>query len=407
MKTKTERIIQLEFYSLCLLAISLPIFEASKNIACLLYLIFFIYRSTTLKNTYHISAEGKYILIYMVGSSIAAIGAIAKGYDSGKVSDIIRYSLIGLMILHTPLNKSKINIILGLLFLSSLIGVIHAYFLLSSNTTPSFKLHSVGHINHSSIYLLLTIGAILPFLLNKNISKKLTAAVIILALIYIFALFKTNSRATFIGLVITVGIFLILAFLKLRKTGYILMAILASTSLYLYSEPPKVFNKFVTAYNAYDTKLSPREKIWTVAFMAWKKEPFFGVGYGNYKIITAKKMTEWYKGNKTNFSDKNSYLYSSHAHNRYLNSLVEGGIIGGVSVLILLFGLAYRFSKYTHLIQHNNLVTYWAIGANTLIITSIVGLFNTTLHHEHGLLSMILIGLSFKYLINWKAENET
>ena len=54
-------------------------------------------------------------------------------------------------------------------------------------------------------------------------------------------------------------------------------------------------------------------------------------------------------------------------------------------------------------------MVFWLAGVNTLITVIVVGIFNTTLHHEHGLLAMILIALSCSYFdkSNDKTKSQT
>jgi hypothetical protein len=41
---------------------------------------------------------------------------------------------------------------------------------------------------------------------------------------------------------------------------------------------------------------------------------------------------------------------------------------------------------------------FWVIPATSMAIVTVIGLVNTTIHHEHGLLTMMLFGLSFNFL---------
>ena len=90
-------------------------------------------------------------------------------------------------------------------------------------------------------------------------------------------------------------------------------------------------------------------------------------------------------------------FYTSHAHNRFVNTLVEGGLLGLLGLLILVVGvggLLRRNVKYISSRTDTNNAVFWVIGANSLIVVTVIGLFNTTLHHEHGILAMILIAVS-------------
>lgn len=118
-------------------------------------------------------------------------------------------------------------------------------------------------------------------------------------------------------------------------------------------------------------------------------------------------MQEWYPNSKVDFSDNGEFLYFSHTHNRYVNTLAEAGLLGFFSLLALLFGiLIFLIRHASHSFKDKDNTVIWLIGFNALLATSVVGLFNTTLHHEHGLLTMLIVGLCCRYLASKKNEED-
>lgn len=399
MSTHSKKIISLEFFCICLIAFSLPLFESPKHVLCLLYLIFFIYRTFKYSNTVKHFSLGNYILIFIAGSIITSAGAFFNGYNIEKLHDIIRYSLVGWMVLHTPLSTKQLFIVCLTLITSTLLASIEGYYLFESNAKKTLELRSVGHVNHSSIYILLTFGITLPLLIKNLKSKKIWIAAILTNLVIAYFLFKTHSRATFIALAVIMLMFMFINFFLHKKSFYIILsACIFFAGLIIYN-PPNVVKKFISHHNYYKGQNTPREKLWNTAFHAWKKEPVFGVGFGNYKIITPKKMQKWYEHTNIDTNNKEHFMYSPHSHNRFIGTLAEGGIIGFISLLILLGAITYSLLKtIKRSFKNTEDMFYWLIGANTLITVSLVGLFNTTLHHEHGLLAMLLFGICFNYL---------
>ncbi|ODS24355.1 hypothetical protein AB835_04110 [Candidatus Endobugula sertula] len=400
-----------EFYSLCLLAISLPIIEFTKNLACLLLLVFFLYQTITSKRKVLCSPVGNCILIFVIGSIIAAIGAYVNGYDIGKIRDIIRYGSVGWMMIYIPLSKAKIYTLLTLLILSTTVAIINAYWSLHEGREKYFELRSIGHINHSSIYILLTIGATIPLLfLNQYKKINLVILWILLALLMV-GLLESNSRATMLALVCISINLVFIGFLKSRESGIMTTSGVLLLAALFFASQPSVFHKISDNDIVFvsDVK-TPREKIWNTTWQAWKHSPVFGIGYGNYNIITAEQLSKWNPEKNIDYNNQETYLYSSHAHNRFLNTLVEGGVIGFLSLIVLLFGILFAVWEYKkNILENNHALAFWLILANTLITISVVGLFNTTLHHEHGLLTMMLLALSLRFLsyhLHEKAINE-
>lgn len=404
MKCNEQRLINTEYYCLCLIAFSLPILEIGKHFFSLAYLLTFSIRFIQYRHNFTFSPTGKYILIFLACSTIAAIGSGYNGFDNNKLHDIFRYGLIGWMVLHTPLHRKQIYTIIGILTVSTLIGIAEAHFLGSSGN--NFKLRSVGHINHSAIYLLLIFGAALPFIFSHLGKKHSLLAVLLINAIFVYTLLDTNSRATAIGAVVLSLAFLIVAVVHYRKLAYVALAGIVIVATYFIYSPPKVIYKFIGLSNYYSEKLTPRERIWNTAYYTWKAHPIFGIGYGNYKTTNPEKMHEWHPDSQKTFTDTNQFLFVAHSHNRYLNTLAEGGIIGFIGLSILLFGYARRLLiSYPKAELNKNRTVIWLIGLNTLASTAIVGLFNTTLHHEHGVLTVLLLGLALQFLERKQSNN--
>ena len=408
MKSNADNLLRLEFYTLCALAFSLPLFEGPKHIFCIIYLMLFCYRTIKHKETFKPSPLGKYILLFIATSIISSIGAAYNGYDVIKLHDIIRYSIIGWMIIHSPLSKIHLYIICAALTTSTFIACSEAYYLLYTEQKKFFELRSVGHINHSAIFILLILGSTLPLLLTQIHRKKIWGFALATNLTITFFLFETNSRATFIGLLLIFIIFIISTAIKHKNHIPLILISCSILAGIITINPPNVVNKIIQKHNYYSERATPREKSWNTTYHAWKKEIIFGVGYGNYRVITPKKMSEWYKDTGVDVTNKKHFIYLPHAHNRYMNTLAEGGLIGLLGLLVLFGAIIYHlFINSRHSFIEKDSIYFWLIGANTLSTITIVGLFNTTLHHEHGLLAMMLIGISFSYLHNNKNEVQT
>jgi O-antigen ligase len=407
-RNNIEKILRLEFLTLCALAFSLPLFEGPKHLFCFIYLTIFIYRSVKFRDTLDISPLGKYILFFIGLSIISSIGASYNGYNVIKLHDIIRYSLIGWMALHTPLSRKRIYIICATLIISTFIACIDAHYMLHTVKSTYFELRSVGHINHSSIFILLISGITLPLLLLRQNQKTLLLCFLITNIAIFYYLLKTNSRATFIGFILIIITTIIFIIIKNKKAIYIVLITLSLSIAAISINPPNVINKIIGKHKYYSEKMTPREKSWNTSYYVWKKEPFFGIGYGNYQIITPEKMLSLYKNSNLDFTNKELFIYLPHSHNRYVNTLTEGGLIGLIGLLILFGGIFYHIMKSIKFLKNKeNNIFFFLIACNTFITITIVGLFNTTLHHEHGLLAMLLIGLSFNYLHNKKLTTTT
>ena len=406
MKSMSAVSVKWEFYSLCLLAASLPIVEVTKNLAWFMLVVFFAVRNIKARENLLSDFLGNAILGFMLLSVVAAVGASFNGYDSGKISDIIRYGLVGWMLLYIPLSKPQSYIILAFLFVATGIGVIVAYLETAYWQGGAFELRSVGHINHTAIFIALTLGAVIPLLLSRTSNLKARLVLLPIAIILTAGLFYANSRAGIVALAIIVAIALLHSLMFHLKTGIAVLLMVIVAGGYMVSAPPKVVNELVNGPMLYmGDKAAPREKLWNTAMYGLKKEPLFGIGFGNYSIINPEQLSRWYPDEE--FTDSRQFFYSSHTHNRFLNSAVEGGVFGLAGLMLLLLGVAvclWRSRQF--ILDKSSAAVFWVVPASTLATVVVIGLVNTTIHHEHGLLTMMLFGLSFNYL-NRLASSQT
>lgn len=403
-KISTERIVKLEFYSLCLLGVSLPLIEATKNLAAILLLVFFLIHFFNDRKSLVYNPLGKYILLFIGLSVIASIGSSLNGYDSGKIKDIIRYALIGWITLQIPLKRKEIFIIILLLILSCIIAIGLAYISLHQGWEKQFELRSVGHINHTAIYIILCLGLIIPLILIKRLKAIHYGLIGVATLILLTGLFEANSRATLIAMTFIISSTLSIIIYRHRMIGVLSLAGLMMLIVALIAHPPSIIKKALKSPIVFTGKtLTPREKIWHSNIYMIKKEPLFGIGYGNHGHITADTMSQWFP--EISFGNGDYFLFYSHAHNRFMNTLVEGGILGLTGLIILLGGVVYLLFHLTLKKRGPAETPLLLIASNTLFITCVIGLFNTTMHHEHGILTLLIWALVFKLL--FEPSNDT
>jgi len=392
------RLLQWEYYILCLLAISLPIIEVTKNLASVLLLVVYILHFVMHRKSLTRNILSHIILIFLLCSVVAAVGASINGYDSGKINDIIRYGLTGWIISQLPLQRRQVLVLLALLLSSCLVGIAHAYYHLHEGSKYALELQGVGYSNHTAIYLALILGLSASLLFMKPMKPRFYVAMVIAIIVIIISIFESSSRATLIPLTfITLTSLTLLLFINKKLT---ILAAIALTigGMYIIHQPPSIIQKALTKPIISDEQqLMPRIRLWHVNYYMWKHAPIFGIGYGNHANIDADLAKNWFP--EVNFHNEKLFYFSSHAHNRYLNTLVEGGIVGLIGLLCLFIGLSYQLAKHI-LKQHADSLPFYLIVTYTLLTNMLVGFFNTTLHHEHGLLTMMLICLCYRYIIN-------
>jgi O-antigen ligase len=144
---------------------------------------------------------------------------------------------------------------------------------------------------------------------------------------------------------------------------------------------------------AAENVLSFRDGIWRMGLEGWTKYPWFGVGKDNFGRITPERVQLWRTEAGKDY-DATNYTHSSHAHNLYVNTLVERGAIGLATLLgVLIVAFAALLRNRPRPGDGDFAWLAWGGAASAWIVTAGIGTVNTTLHHEHGLLAALLLGL--------------
>jgi O-antigen ligase len=129
-----------------------------------------------------------------------------------------------------------------------------------------------------------------------------------------------------------------------------------------------------------------------VGLAAWREFPIFGVGMDNFDRIDHNRLEGWSRDRHDTF-DRQSFLPSSHAHNLFVNALAERGLFGLGALITVLAAWAITLVRRAPRANAPPILwAYWGGAAGAWIITVVVGVLNTTLHHEHALLAMLLLG---------------
>ncbi|NDH09807.1 MAG: O-antigen ligase domain-containing protein [Gammaproteobacteria bacterium] len=190
-----------------------------------------------------------------------------------------------------------------------------------------------------------------------------------------------------------------------RVKRYFIVPILLTISLIMN---PGVIEKQINNQKDHII-LSYREKVWNIGIEAFRWFPVFGVGLDNWPLITPDRLQASLES-KGKAYIPNEYYFTSHAHNIYLTYLTERGLIG-FSALILLMtfwsSVIIKTLRADFYFRNSFAKTIQGASLAAFITVFFVGLFNTTLHHEHGLLSIFYFSLNIIYLrLHSKQKNQ-
>lgn len=371
-----KKISALEWYSLLLCIFSIPLFESPKTIFLIISAFLFLtrhYIERDFKDIFFIKDPRLGFLALIGASAISAIFAQRPGLAIHGSLDFLKMYLLFTIVATDFRDNKSVKIISFFVIISAAIGAVWGFMEYTIIKNAQLQLNSVGHFNHTSIYLALTLWIVVCYF--SIIHNKLEKSVIALCgMLIVFALMLTTSRATFLALLISFIITFIFDRSARKKIFYLFItAILISipSFLYLYHTAPNLLAKGFGIKSLY-----LRFEHWNLAWEGFKSNFLLGVGAKHIKFLDPKAYG-------VAVTEK-----LSHAHNLYLNILVQYGI-AGFFALLLLFYLIFKWLKQ---VKEKNLM--WSAAFGSFIIVLVNGILNTTLHSEHGLVFSLILAIA-------------
>jgi O-antigen ligase len=391
----------LELAFLSLFLAFLPSLEGPKNIFLVGYLIVALYRQFQLPS----SKWGAWDWIFLsliVSSFLSALFPFMSGGSEWKgFRGILLWVAFGWTLFRTDYNfdeKKYLFIFAILMTIPPLLWGLTQLMILFTRDT--LQLHSVGHENHSAIYLCMMAGASLALLSSQLQANKKKYAFIttLLFILLLVAVIVGQSRGAF-------GILFLLVFaifLLSRITTKIKTISLAFLTIFLISitfiKPVPVIEKQIINQNNHDV-LSQRDKIWQTALKIARLNPLLGIGNGNWNSIKAEQIKSSVESRGEIFDIEKLNMAHPHPHNIYLSNLVDRGFLGFIIFLnFMLIWLITLIKSYKKFNQDSKAMLFimGSFSAWTTIFG--IGFVNTTFHHENALLALFFLGLHLNYL---------
>jgi len=393
MKINAARV---ELALLVAFCVFLPIVESWKNITWLLYVLCWI-ANRARRRDWGGAWDGWDTLVaaWISAGFVVAAFAGMHGDEWHAALDIVRYGMILWLVKRARYSAAEIRWVIATLVVSTLLGLAIGYYRLWSGLAKSrmLQLYSVGHVNHSAIYLAIMLGLCVSWLLASWRACGVAARLLALAVtgvVLVSIIFTASRGAIGVGLVLLP--LLGLAWRRRLRGAFIAglaaAVFIVAAGVWLGAEVVRRQQNYESMANI----LSYRDGIWRMGLEGWRHYPWFGVGMDNYVLIDPERVKNWLAAEGRSY-DPSLYAHFPHAHSLYVNTLAERGLFGaGILLLVLLAWLAAVFRPPAA--QAGDLDwTLWGAAFGAWFVTVGVGLVNTTLHHEHGILAALLLGL--------------
>jgi O-antigen ligase len=387
---------RLEWWALIGLAFVLPLLEAPKNLLWLAYVLLWLWNRARAQDFGGPWERWDSLIAAWIVSGYlsAAFGAMAPGTWS-NVNDLLRYGSVLWLMKRSRYPDQLFLSVSNALITGTVVTLGFGYYNLLWADKPKvyLELNSVGFVNHSAIYLAIVAGMALvhtrAYWREMRPAFRIPAFALLAGLAV--SLIVMRSRAAVGGAFVVALVLLGIHAWKTHRGMRTLWLGAALAVGLLLAARPDVVVKIEDRLDE-NRMLAGRDAIWRAGLEAFRTYPLFGVGiesYGKFGAAEFDRLRTSRKGQ----DDRSRYLFSSHGHSLYVNALAERGLVGFAALLAIL--LAWGFALVRHIpgAQAPPLLwTWWGGAASAWLITVTVGTVNTTLHHEHALVSMILLG---------------
>ena len=381
----------LKFMFLALMLIMLPSFEVPKNLFAVLFVVSWAFIARRDKDWGgHWRVIDTVFLLWILADIIVGINAIVvHGQPASGSKDIIKFMLVGWAISRAGFTIRQMIYLCVIAIIFTVLPLGYSY--LDCDGGTCVELNSVGHVNHTAIYLLITYVLSLSLLVFnfKNIGNLLRTIFIVTTIILAYVVIDTHSRAASGLLAVITLMAMVYSIYYYRNWCSLIISVLllSLASVILVYNPPSVINKFMNGSSLVGE--SPRQKIRNFAYYVFKIDPVLGTGIGNFPNFSHNDITELVIKDKGVY-DKSKFMPFAHPHNVYYVYLTGGGI--------LLFSIfAWFWLQIVNIIYRVNIKSNekWIVfsSMSTVAIVLGVGWVNTTLAHEHALIAMFVLGM--------------
>jgi O-antigen ligase len=387
------------------MVLSLPSLEAPKNIFLVLFVIVAILRQV---KTTSLRVWGSWDWMFLALIASAFLSTVFAGLSPGDEWKGFRVLLtfigVGWLISRSGYSSKELSLVFWTLVFSTLPPLFWALWQrLIIYSMETLELHSVGHANHSAIYLTMifaaSLGASLSLWRSASFPRKII--LIFLPILFYLSLIIGQSRAAF-GVGTLIGVFLSFLITRDKKEMMSVLGIILTLFVIIISSNAPIVKKQVDNQKNHDV-LAGRGVIWNVTIEAARLYPFFGIGIDNRAVVTKDEIKNSVESRHEIFDEKLYDFHFKHSHNFYLTNIAEHGLVGAAVTLFFIFMWFWYLVKTFYLTKLSTQAAYlWAGSMGAWMTTFGVGFVNTTFHHEQGILACLFLGLHLTFLNTYK-----
>lgn len=399
------RALRIEAGLLAALLFVLPALEAPKNVLAVAWLGLWAWNRARAGDWGGAWRWADTVLAAWAGTAVlGAVFAMDRALALGNLADPLRSVVLCWAVSRAGFDaRAQAGLLLAAVA-GIVLPLVHGTWLAYGTTTEHWiTLNSVGHVNHSALYLVLGLVCALSLRLTGERHPQGRRLLLVLTLWFGVSLLLTASRAAILaGLVVGTA----LVWRMARRGGLsrrqvfsgmaLALGLLALTAGLSVKGGPDggVKQTWIAKFHTTNTTsglLSFRDQTWGNAIDAVRRHPSFGVGLENYSRLTPALLCTWRRDAGLP-CDEATRLRFDHAHGLIFQTLADRGLVGAAALLALLVLWAHAALRGgAESDPHREAVRLACAGALGVVL--VAGIMNTTLRVEHGLFALLLLGL--------------
>ena len=387
---------------LALLLFALPLFEAPKNIASGLIILVFLVRGIFLRS-FGRAAPFEWAIWVLLAVTLIAPLTSEYADQVGVFASSQHWLLLGLTAIvagRLGYSQNQRRVLMAAVIIGGIAAVGESFWIWSVNGKEYPEFRSVGHVNHSALYMVGVLAASFACLRDR---QRWMWALGIAGIAASFAYFVPSKSMVAMGaglVVSAVGLSMILRQFLFRAAilGSVVAVAVAFVGM-LATPPAQGFrSELMGRFNA-ESLLSYRDNILFAALEVYDRNPIFGTGVRTFNLATDEAVVRAElaaEGRDFESEASRFYFQPGHGHNLWTTLLVERGIVGVLAVTAYLALGLFTFARlYRDLADDPDRQAAAKLGLLVIIYLVLAGLGNTTMIVEHGQAAMLLVAIAW------------
>lgn len=355
------------YYSLIAFAFTLPLSRVALTFFLFWFLLLVLVKKDY-KNSFFVLKDNKIFLYLGLFLSFILLSSIWSDDNERMISHITKFLywfiIPCIVILMKPEWIYKVlNYFLLGMFISEILSYgIYFGFIDFLNGTPQSPSPFMNSINYS-VFLAFTSLVLLYRFLYENFSFAVKFLLFIFFIMTTTNLLISTGRTGQLAFFITLFLVFIIKYRISIKTFFLSSIVFLFITIFSYNNI-ELFQKRVDSAISdiknvvyernFENSWGIRAAFWIVTYDAFKEQPIFGHGLGDYREVAKRLILEEERYSYLSVYVKD-FMTTHRFHNQYLMLIIEGGILALIIFILFIYKL-YNLNIYDKEMKHISII---------------------------------------------------